>query len=114
LPKGFFEGENEEVISYRKKYLQSFFDELIRHKAIMCYNLTETFLKEEDPANVDSVMCVELKAKAPEYVKEMTHVDGLAHVKLTEDLVNGCAPIQNYIKDAKNAYTLYFSVLIKD
>ena len=76
LPKGFFEGENAEVIGYRKRYLQSFFDELLRHKAIMSYEIMEKFLKTDNESELESILASEVEKKEPNNVKEMIHMDG--------------------------------------
>ncbi len=69
--------EGVEVLKSRRRYLQSFFDELVRHKAVMCYDLTQTFLKEISPVKLEAALSSEADKKGPLSVKDMTHFDGI-------------------------------------
>ena len=60
----------------RLKYLQNFFDELLRHKAIMCYELTERFLRVISAKEIEAFLAAEDQKKGPCSVREMTHSDG--------------------------------------
>jgi hypothetical protein len=63
-------------VQYRKGYVQSFFDEIIKHNSILCYELTEIFLKEPDSVQVEAALSIESKTKGPILVKDMIHIDG--------------------------------------
>jgi len=76
MNKALFEGENSEVLRTRKKYLQLFFDDLIQHKGIMCYELTEKFLKITDEKELDQIFLQEANKKAPINIKDMFHFNG--------------------------------------
>lgn len=62
--------------------MQLFFDDLQKHKAIMCYELTEKFLKIQEAGDIDAVLAAENMKKEPSTIKDLIHFDGNVYFPL--------------------------------
>ncbi len=71
-----------EVVHNRRTYVDNFFAELLRHKAIMCYELTESFLKLADAKEFEAAMTAETQKPKPNHVKDMLHIEGIVAIYL--------------------------------
>jgi len=67
---------NPRAPARQKKYLQRFFYDLLQHKGIMCYKLTETLLKTNDSKELEGAFVAEKQKKAPSSIKDIYHPDG--------------------------------------
>jgi hypothetical protein len=83
-----FESTDPRAPARQKKYLQHFFDDLLQHKGIMCYKLTETLLKTNDNKELEGVFVAEKQKKAPSSIKDIYHPDGsvLLNIKINRPI----------------------------
>ena len=84
MPKSLFESTNESDVSYQKKCLQAFLNDLKNHKAIMCHELTEKLLKSNEgkTEELELTFTVEKTKKAPINVKDMIHFTGIVSIRI--------------------------------
>lgn len=71
-----FESTNPSAPARQKIYLKHFFDDLLQHKAIMCYELTEKLLKVTDIKELEAAYETEKQKKPPNGLRDIYHFNG--------------------------------------